>query len=980
MKPKKDKKPMSNKKFGGIWGGIMGTGVVVMTLATVITNSYAPIISRYFGQSMAKTVQTDGAAEDSEYYKSAYAADEGDKLQEDSFTVAKAIADEGITLLENENQSLPLSQGAKVSLFSVGSVNPVLGGTGSGATSGDVSSKEAFENSGLSVNSTLYDFYTDKYKSGYARTYHGVFSSDDWAINEVPISEFTEDIILSFKDYSDAAIVFICREGGENDDLPNNKDDDTYTGSTKIKDSDDTYLTLNQDEKDLMQYLQACEDFDKIIVVANSNNAIELAWTEEYSKVQSVIWAGGLGQKGLNALADILVGTVNPSGKLVDTYAYDSFSSPAAQNTGNFTYTNTDIIPSDLCDSSRSTHYVMYAEGIYVGYRYYETRYEDAVMQQGNAGDYDYSTTVQYPFGYGLSYTDFSYGDFSFEEDGDNFKVTVTVTNNGDVAGKEAVQVYFQSPYTDYDKENNIEKASVELCAYDKTDLLEPGESQTLEIPVSKEELRTYDSHNQKGYILDAGDYYFTVASDSHEAVNNVLAAKGYTVTDGMTADGNSAMTAKWTQDTIDTTVFTTSAAYDGKEGSQITNQLDLADINNYGAEVTYLTRSDWTGTFPEAVQLEMNEQIVTALKSEEYKKSEDASYEMPTTSAGNGMTLIDLRGADYDDEMWEKLLDNMSAKEMAEMVTLGSMKTTSAQSINAPETVCSDGPVGVNSANFGNSNGSGTAFPCVPVLAATFNDELVAQFGTQLGEECLTSGITGLYGPGADIHRSPYSGRNYEYYSEDPYLSGSMVSVEIQSLMSKGVMTWLKHFALNDTEQNRQGVCTWANEQSIREIYMKPFEYAVRYGGTTALMSGYNRIGAIWIGGCTEVMTYILRDEWGFKGCVVTDFVNDRAYQNTVQGLNGGNDIWMDMQVPDTFQYEGNAYMITKLREACHHILYALVNSNAMNGISKNTQVVNIVPTWQKLLFAGDVAVGLLIVFGIVMVVRRIKKHPELS
>lgn len=979
MNSKKEK--MSNKVFGRIWSGAMTVFAIIMILATVITNSYAPIISRYFGKSMSKLVETDSSKqEDSIYYESAYAENEGDKLQEDSFSVAKSIADEGITLLKNDNNALPLSDKAKVSLFSVGAVNPILGGTGSGAVSGDVSTKEAFENSGLDINDTLYDFYTDKYKNGYTRKYHGVWSSDDWAINEVPVGEFTSEVTSSLKDYSDAAIVFICREGGENDDLPNNANDETYTGSTKIKDSDSTYLTLNQDEKDLMQYLQNSGDFDKIIVVANSNNALELGWTEDYSKVQSVVWAGGLGQKGLDSLADILVGAVNPSGKLVDTYAYDSLSSPAAQNTGNFTYDNTEIIPTDICDSSRSTHYVVYAEGIYVGYRYYETRYEDTVMGQGNAGDYDYKTTVQYPFGYGMSYTTFTYSDFIFEENGDNFKLSVTVKNAGDVAGKETVQIYFQSPYTDYDKENKIEKASAELCAYDKTGLLEPGDTETLEFTVSKEELRTYDSEKEKGYILDAGDYYFTAAADSHEAINNILAAKGYTIADGMTEEGDAGFTAKWIQDDLDITMFDTSTTYSGEEGSEITNQFDLADLNTYGVDYTYLSRGDWTGTFADPVQLTVNEEIVEGLKSEKYKKTEDDSYEMPATSAGNGVTLISLRGADYDDDLWDKLLDNMSATELREMVALGSMKTTSAESIGAPETVCSDGPVGVNSANFGNSNGSGTAFPCVPVLAATFNDELVEQFGQQLGEECLTSGITGLYGPGADIHRSPYSGRNYEYYSEDPYLSGSMVFVEIKALMSKGVMTYLKHFALNDTEQNRQGVCTWANEQSIREVYLTPFEYAVRYGGTTAMMSGYNRIGPVWIGGCTEVMTNILRDEWGFQGCVVTDFVNDRTYQNTIQGITAGNDVWMDMQVPSDLKYEGNAYALTLLRRACHNVLYALVNSNAMNGISQTTTIVNIIPTWQKLLFGADAAAAVLIVFGVVMVRRRIRKHPELS
>ena len=983
---KKQKRKWSNRRFGGVWGSLMALVAIILVVATVVTNYFAPIITRYFGQSMTKVVETDSTtAGNTTYYESSYGEDDGEQLQEDSYAVAKAIADEGIVLLENEDSALPLSEGVNVSLFSVGSVNPILGGTGSGSTSSDVTTIDAFTASGLNVNETLYSFYLDKYENeGYTRTYHGVWSSDDWAINEVPVSEFTDEVVESFEDYSDAAIVFICREGGENDDLPNNDDsDDTYSGSTLIADSDDTYLALNEDEEELIQYLQDCDAFDTIIIIANSNNALELGWTEDYDKIKAVIWAGGLGQSGLESLGDILVGTVNPSGRLVDTYAYDSLSSPAAQNTGNFTYDDTDLLTSYVCDESRMTHYVVYAEGIYIGYRYYETRYEDVVLGTENVGDYDYSETVQYAFGYGLSYTTFEYSDytFSYSESEEEFTVSVTVTNTGDVAGKETVMVYFQSPYTDYDIEYGVEKASVELCGYDKTDLLAPGASQTITITVALEELRAYDSENEEGYILDAGDYYFAVGTDAHDALNNILAAKGYTAADGMTDDGNADMVGKWTNDTLDTDIFDTSTTYSGEEGEEITNQFELADLNNYGYEITYLTRSDWEGTFPDTVQLALNEQIIEALESEDYKLTEtDEDVEMPTTDAGNGLSLITLMGVDYDDALWDDLLDNLSFTDMVNIVTQGAMKTTGAESINAPDTVCSDGPVGVNSANFGGSNGSGTAFPCIPVLAATFNDELVEDFGTQLGEECLNSGITGLYGPGANIHRSPYSGRNFEYYSEDSFLSASMVAIEVQALSEKGVATYVKHFALNDTEQNRQGVSTWANEQSIRELYLTAFESAVRNGGTTALMSSYNRIGAVWTGGCTELMTNVLRGEWGFEGSVVTDFVNDLDYQSIIQGLNAGNDIWMYFATVDMSEYSDNAYVVTLLRNAVHNTLYTLVNSNAMNGISQTSTVVSIIPLWQKLLFAGDAAAAVIIAAGIFLVVRRIRRHPELS
>lgn len=976
----KERKRMSNKAFNIMWSVILILIAALLIAANWVTSYWAPVISLYLGTATSKVVNTssdDQTDADTEYYEYDYDVDDSEALFADSKELVDDIAEEGIVLLQNDNEALPLEEGAKVSLFSIGSVSPITGGTGSGATDSDVmSTKEAMGQAGLSVNETLWDFYTDKYNSGYTRTYTGVWSSDPWAINEVPVSEFTSDVEDSLSDYSDAAIVFICREGGENEDLPDNDGSETSTGS--VTDSTEPYLTLNETETELIQYLQDSPYVEKIIIVCNMNNAFELGWTENYSKIQATIFCGGSGDNGMEALAKVIVGEVNPSGRLVDTYAYDSLSAPATQNMGDYTYSNSE----DLTESDGiylGTHYVVYAEGIYVGYRYYETRYEDVVMGTGNAGDYDYATQVQYAFGYGLSYTEFEYSDFQFSYTDDGFTVTLTVTNTGDVAGKEVVELYFQSPYTDYDKTYEIEKASVELCGYAKTQTLEPGKSETVTINVDIEELRTYDSYNAEGYILDAGDYYFSVGTDAHDALNNILAAKGYTVADGMTADGNTALVASWTNDALDTEIFKTSLTYSGEEGAEITNQFEYADLNNYGYDITYLSRSDWTGTFPsDDTTLEANEQLIQAMvdNSTGSLAVEDDSYEMPTTAAGNGLTLADMIGLDYDDELWDSLLDNLTGTEMMTLVAVGSFGTQAVESIAAPATTAQDGPAGVNASSVGGAMASATAFPVEVVLASTWNDELVIEYGDQLAEECHACDVQGLYGPGGGIHRSPYSGRNYEYYSEDSYLSYHMCAIETEAINAKGIITYVKHFALNDTEKNRQGVSTWANEQSIREIYLSAFEGAVRGGGTTAVMSSYNRIGPVWTGASTELMNNVLRDEWGFEGMSLTDFVNTTEYQSHIAGLTGGNDLWLNTSTAFQLDYSKNAYVLTLLRNACHNILYAVANSSAMNGISKTTEIVEITPSWQIALYILDGVVVIGEAAAIVLIVRRNKRY----
>lgn len=662
------KKRMSNKTFRRITIPVMAVVLAALIVGNVAAYSYRGLISTHFNHDTFKIVET-GEDVDSNYFPCDFSSEE--ELNEHNGQVAQNIESEGLVLLEN-NGGLPLNKGDKVSVFSVSSVNIVYGGAGSGSvdTSTAPTLKTALEKSGLSVNPTLWDFYTKKSEDGYQR------SAPNWrggkfSINEVPWADVASAAQSSFDEYSDAAIVVISRSGGEGSDLTAVN----FAETAGVADNSGNYLELSTEEADMLKAVN--DQFDDVVVVLNANNAMELGWLSQYPNIKAAIWAGGVGQTGLYAIADALVGDVVPSGRLVDTYAADANSSPAAQNAGtNFWIENG--------FSNESDQYIVYEEGIYVGYRYYETRYEDVVLGQGNAGDYDYASEVIYPFGYGLSYTTFDYSDFSLTQNGDTFTAKVKVTNTGDTySGKEVVQLYAQSPYTDYDRENNVEKASVELVGFAKTDVLKPGESQVVEIQVDKESLKSYDYTNAKTYILDAGDYYFAVGHDAHDALNNILAAKGKTVADGMTAEGDSTMTAEWNNAALDTKTY----AVDSTTGTEISNKFDYANIANYDeySDTKYLTRNDWVGTFPTAFCTRVDEttgekyitfpqEIIDALYPQ-YTEDKDA-YTMPVTGEENteNLTLAHYRDTMFDDDSWNDILNVISADDLAYMVRMAAM------------------------------------------------------------------------------------------------------------------------------------------------------------------------------------------------------------------------------------------------------------------------------------------------------------------
>ena len=1001
-KKKKLPKGVARKAVGA---GICGVLTVALAVGTTVANGYSTVINTYLKTPTTELKKGDNGDTDTEYFKSDFSSTE--ELSAHETAVAEQIEGEGAVLLKNENNALPLASGSKVSAVSHSSVDLVYGGTGSGSvdTESAPSLKDALESAGFEVNSTLWDFYgSDDVTENYSRQIPASISDNpeattQYGVNEVPWSKVSEAAGDSFSEYGDAAIFVISRSGGEGADLPTG---DNGQGLDYTSGIEGNYLTLSQEEKDNLAGLKELKDqgkISKIVVLLNSSNAVQVDFLNpevcgvDYG-IDAALWIGDPGQVGINAVAQILSGDINPSGSLVDTYAYDNLSAPATQSFYPLQYEGwesyglgTDT-SAGRANYNVNNSYNVYQEGIYVGYRYYETRYEDVVMGTANVGDYDYANTVAYSFGYGMSYTTFDVSDYvqAYDPSADEYTISVKVTNTGDVAGKKTVQAYFQSPYTSYDKENGVEKASVELCGYQKTKLLEPGESQTVAITVDGSELRAYDSNNAKTYILDAGDYYFTVANGAHEAVNNILAAKGYTPanTDGrMDAEGNAALTAKRTVDALDTTTYSTAAT-----GQEITNLFDEADPNKSSDEpgkVTWLTRSDWEGTFPsENIVLAMNDKLAEDIKDVNYDpETYDGEYkdaEMPTLGADNGMTLAQMIGKDYDDESWDALLDQLTFDEMNDLITLGFHTTKEVPSVSKPATDDENGPQGFTAGLLG--GGSGMCYTSEDVMAATMNTELITEMGECIGEDILAAGYTGWYGPGVNMHRSPYAGRNFEYYSEDPFVAGETAAHEIAAVQTKGVVVYMKHAALNDFETYRMGTSVWINEQAAREIYLEDIYKAAVQGNASGIMSGFNRWGAKWCGEYSALQNDFLRGECGMQGAFITDMSAFSDYMNPMDGMIGGSDLWDNMmstlQTATLATYKDDPVIVSHMREASHRILYSIANSNGMNGVGPNDKIVHVTPWWQLALYGATGVFGVATVALIVLAVRANKAGKE--
>jgi len=877
----------------------------------------------------------------------------GTVSSEEGKQTCKEVEAEGIVLLKNEQGALPLSSDEKkVALIGQDSVDFVYGGAGSGSvdTANAPTLKTALEKSGFTVNSTLWDFYTTGAGKNYRKKVPDSSGKGDFAVNEVPQSVYT-DSVLSSMNGDDVGIVVLGRSGGESADIP----------TTPLASG---YLYLEPDKDELDMLKMACDKFEKVVVIINSNNAMELGFLEDpaYAKVKAALWVGAVGQEGMYAIGEVLSGEVNPSGRLVDTYAYDSLSAPSAQNLGSYSITNA----SEVTDySNNAKNYIVYQEGIYVGYKYYETRYEDVVLGQGNAGNYNYDKTVQFPFGYGLSYTSFEWSDFAVTEKEDAFEIKLTVTNSGDYAGKEVVEIYMQSPYTDYDSEHGIEKSAVELVGFAKTGLIEKDGAEEVTISVSKESMKAYDADGAKTYIVDDGTYYFAAGRNAHDALNNILAVKGADI------EGEENLVYEYVQQEFDALTYSKSAA----TGYAVTNQFEEADANYYD-DCTYLSRSDWQATMPVGAykggSWTASDKMISDLNW--YRADEvinDSSKTLPAQgSTATNYKVTDLTEADYEDERWAQMITQLGWSQVTRLVRMGGYSTIQIDAIGLPATQDKDGPSGVSGTLVGGT--STMAWPTEVVMASTWNVELLERMGELIGEDSIGAGITGWYAPGANIHRSPYSGRNFEYYSEDGFLSGKLGAAEMRGVRSKGVIAYMKHFALNDQETDRYGNAIFANEQSIREIYLKGFELITTEGGANAAMAAMNRIGTRWAGAHKGLMTEVLRNEWGFEGMVITDQASVSAmfYQDMISGLWAGTDLWLNTNTTywSLDDYRNNATVMSYVHRAAKNIVYAITNSNAVQDYGSGTTGMTGLAAWQIALYVVDGVLGAACVVGIVI------------
>lgn len=861
------------------------------------------------------------------------------------------IAEEGIVLLQNNENALPLENGAKINVFGWSSTNPVYGGTGSGSLSDaypTVSLLEGLENAGFQVNKELVDFYTNFRET---RPTVGMWGQD-WTIPEPAVEEYDKaGVFESAKEYSDTAVVVIARSGGEGADLPTSLDpavEDTFNdggtfGSSGLRYSDQKddldagkhYLEISNREKAMLDRVTA--DYDNVVLIVNAANTMELGFVEDYKQIKSVLWCPGTGQSGFNSLGKILSGEVNPSAKTSDTFVRDLTKTPTYNNFGFFEYDNMDELAVEDEGVAYPPTFVNYTDGIYVGYRFWETAAEEGFI--------NYEKSVQYPFGYGLSYTQFEQkmGDLKVVDG--TISVDVTVTNTGAVAGKDVAEVYYNPPYTN----GGIEKASVNLAGFAKTKVLEPGESETVTVTFTEESMASYDDKNAKAYVLEAGDYEISLRSDAH----TVIDAEKYNIAETITYD---------------------EANPRATDESVATNKLDAA---NGGLE--YLSRADGFANYDKATAAPTNfsmseENKAAFMNNSNYDPTvyNDAADEMPTVGAKNGIKLADLRGADYDDEKWEELLDQLTVADMDTMIALGGYQTAAAASVEKTQTVDCDGPASINN----NFTGTGSiGFPAGVMIANTWNVDIAEQFGQSIGKMADEMGVSGWYAPAMNTHRSAFAGRNFEYYSEDPLLSGKIASSAVIGAEKEGVYAYIKHFALNDQETNRcNQLCTWFNEQSAREIYMKPFEICVKEGGAKAVMTAFNFYGIEPAQASSTVLNNILRDEWGFRGFALTDYYGVYGYQDADRMIRNGNDCMLVAYDTETNHVSDteSATSIKAMRQACKNIMYTVVNSRAYDEANLQTGLM----TWQIAAIVIDVILAAGIIVLEVLAVKKMKKR----
>lgn len=861
--------------------------------------------------------------------------------------LAKEVQSEAITMLKNDDSNLPLSN-KKVNVFGWGSTNPVYGGTGSGSMSKQyktVSLLDGMKQAGLKTNTELSKLYTDYRKD---RPEVGMFAQD-WTLPEVPAKQYSDKLVSDAKDFSDEAVVVLTRVGGEGADLPTDMKAKGITYKNNSKDYDDfqkgeSFLQLSKTERDMIDLVTS--NFKKVTLVYNGANTFQFDFLNDYPQIQSVVWCPPAGQTGFSALGEVLAGETNPSGKTSDTFLKDLTKSVSYNNFGKFEYTNMADKAAKYKgftgdDVTAIPGFVNYSEGIYVGYKFYETASDEGLI--------NYDDTVAFPFGYGLSYTSFDQKLDSVKHKGGKVTVTATVTNTGDKAGKDVVEVYYNPPYTD----GGIEKASKNLAGFEKTKELQPGESQKVTVKFDDDDMASYDYKGAKAYVLEKGDYDISIQSDSHHVIDH----KAITVKDTVTYDSDS-------------------NTHNGDK-TVATNQFD-----DVAGDVTYLSRADHFANYKEATAAPTNFEMSDKAKETFYnnsnydpKKFDKDSDKMPTTGAKNGLKLSDMYGKDYDDADWDKLLDQLTFDDMDNLIANGGYGTQAVKSVGKIQLTDADGPASLNN----NFTGVGSiGFPASTAFACTWNKDLAKQFGEMIGDMAHDMHVAGWYAPAMNIHRNAFSGRTFEYFSEDSLLSGVMASSEISGAKSKGVYSFMKHFALNDQETKRtEMLCTWTNEQAMREIYLKPFEMSVKEGGAQAVMSSFNYIGNTYAGADSALLQTVLRGEWGFKGFVLTDYFGGYGYQNADQEVRAGNDSMLATTKITNHITDKSATSVKAMRQAAHNILYTAANSwQYANGEPKVAT-----PIWKTAMYvAWGVTAVLVIGLEIVAIKRYLNRKKAVA
>lgn len=906
------------------------------------------------------------------------------EVSEESIEASREVIEEtgaeGITLVKNDG-TLPLEANSNINVFGWASTNPIYGGTGSGSAdnSNNVDIITSLTDAGFNTNKSLTDMYVEYSPTRNLGATEVSVTFTDWSLPEPTQDYYTEDIMNEAKEFSDTALIVIARSGGEGQDIPLDMKaviDGTYDPRDEVAngnkqynyfacnydnngdyddfDEGESYLELSNTEEAMIENVTS--EFDNVVVVINANNPMELGWVNEYENIGSVILAPGTGATGMAALGEILDGTVNPSGRTADTYVYDLKDTPTYNNYGSFLYNNMEELQAELTEADEAYQgvipFVNYVEDIYVGYKFYETAAQENLIS--------YEEKVQYPFGYGLSYTTFSQEMQNFTDNGDTISVEVKVENTGNTPGKEVVQLYYTPPYIN----GGIEKSSVNLIEFGKTGILEPGASEVISFEIAKEDMASYDSKGIKlengGYILEAGDYNLSVRANSHTVLDEE--------TFHIDADINY-----------------------GEEGRESDLTTAVNQFQDYSAgKVTYLSRADGFANYDaataapsddmyvmdEETKAFVTEKTVAHYDSAKYDNPDD---EMPVTEADNGLTAADLTGKDYDDPLWEDLLDQLSVDDMINMVNLGGFQTVAVDSIGKVGTLDSDGTAGLNDWYIGVY---GTAYPTELLIAQTWNKELAYRIGECVGDEYADCRIFGAYAPAMNIHRSAFTGRNFEYYSEDGVLSGHIAAGTANGMATKEVYPYLKHFALNEQETNRCSLLlTYSDEQAIREIYLKPFEICVKNfeGKSLAVMSSFNFIGDRWTGANANLLNNVLRDEWGFQGMVLSDWNGSYGYQNTDDAVRNGNDAMLGFFAAESNQITNTSpTMVQAMRTAAKNILYTIVNSGNYTIEDPNADKM---PAMTKLFIMIDsaVAVASLGIMAIVLV-RYFKKRKKVT